>query len=172
MALHTITRKRHTGLPFFGVAEPCPRRDAVLFVCLGRASLMGGLGYNSDEPVNTNSRERRTSRLTTGFATARYDDLSGTPHPIVYQGSVLTRTRIPAAIREDPSFVASTLPGDVKGDGLSAGRRDFLGTRSGSCNVRSLLFFLVLIRNHFLNFEMPCDDSTVSRCSSARVSGG
>ena len=51
------------------------------------------------------------------FATARYNtDMLDTPTPVVNQGKTLTRLRLPAAIHEGPSFVASTLAGEWERD--------------------------------------------------------
>ena len=49
------------------------------------------------------------------FATARYDMLD-TLYLVVYQGKSLTRLRLPAAIHEGPSSVASTLGGKWEED--------------------------------------------------------
>lgn len=63
--------------------------------------------------------------------------------------------------------MVSGLAGEWVRDRRSAGSRDFLDSRSGLCEARSLI---PTLRGHFLNTERSRGDSTLSKYPSGRVS--
>ena len=91
-------------------------------------TLVGGLRCNVSRLSAYKLEEQRTCGLTVDLPTVRYGALSGTAHPSVYEGRVLTRWRRPSAIVEGPSSMLFTPTDD---GGLGRGSADRLDVLAG-----------------------------------------